>query len=89
MAEAEADAAAAAEAEPDEPAAAEAAPTSTGDIEEIEGIGPAYAEKLRAAGVPSVEVLLEKGATPEGRGASARRRVSTPSAFSGGSIMRI
>ena len=70
VAEAEAaTAAAAAEAEPDEPAAAEAAPTRTGDIEEIEGIGPAYAEKLRAAGVPSVEVLLEKGATPEGRGA--------------------
>lgn len=30
-------------------------------LEEIEGIGPAYAEKLRAAGVGSVEKLLEKG----------------------------
>ena len=54
VAEAEAaTAAAAADAEPDAPAAAEAAPARTGDIEEIEGIGPAYAEKLRAAGVPS------------------------------------
>jgi predicted flap endonuclease-1-like 5' DNA nuclease len=33
----------------------------------IEGIGPIYAEKLRAAGVRSVEALLRAGATPEGR----------------------
>lgn len=36
-------------------------------LEEIEGIGPAYAEKLRAAGVGSVEKLLEKGGTRKGR----------------------
>jgi predicted flap endonuclease-1-like 5' DNA nuclease len=34
---------------------------------DIEGIGPAYAEKLKAAGVTSVEKLLEMGADPAGR----------------------
>jgi len=33
----------------------------------IEGIGPVYADKLKAAGVPTLEALLEKGSTPEGR----------------------
>lgn len=33
----------------------------------IEGIGPVYAEKLVAAGVKTVEALLEKGASPKGR----------------------
>ena len=36
-------------------------------IEEIEGIGPAYAEKLAAAGIGTVEALLEQGATAAGR----------------------
>ncbi|MED5373382.1 MAG: DUF4332 domain-containing protein [Myxococcota bacterium] len=36
-------------------------------IEEVEGIGPAYAEKLAAAGVTNTDELLEKGATPAGR----------------------
>lgn len=36
-------------------------------IEEIEGIGPAYAEKLQAAGIKTTEQLLEKGATRKGR----------------------
>jgi predicted flap endonuclease-1-like 5' DNA nuclease len=36
-------------------------------IEEIEGVGPAYAEKLAAAGVSSIEKLLEAGATSKGR----------------------
>ena len=36
-------------------------------IAEIEGIGPANAEKLVAAGIPSVEKLLEGGSTPKGR----------------------
>ncbi|MGC4042535.1 MAG: DUF4332 domain-containing protein [Armatimonas sp.] len=36
-------------------------------ISDIEGIGPAYAEKLKAAGVDTVEELLEKGASPAGR----------------------
>lgn len=30
-------------------------------IEEIEGVGPAYAQKLMAAGVPTIEALLEQG----------------------------
>jgi small subunit ribosomal protein S2 len=52
----------------EEPAAdAPAAPERKGDIEEIEGIGPAFAEKLRGADVSSIDALLEKGATPEGR----------------------
>jgi predicted flap endonuclease-1-like 5' DNA nuclease len=36
-------------------------------LEIIEGIGPVYAEKLRAAGIRSVNALLRAGATPEGR----------------------
>ncbi|OWY25394.1 DUF4332 domain-containing protein [Sphingobacteriales bacterium UPWRP_1] len=36
-------------------------------IDEIEGIGPAYAEKMVAAGIKTVEQLLERGATPKGR----------------------
>jgi len=62
-------AAEAAAAEPVEAVADESTPERSGDIVEIEGIGPAYAEKLRAAGIASVEALLEKGATPEGRAA--------------------
>ena len=40
-------------------------------IEEVEGIGPVFAEKLRGAGVESVEDLLEKGASRAGRVAIA------------------
>ncbi|OWY20799.1 DUF4332 domain-containing protein [Sphingobacteriales bacterium UPWRP_1] len=36
-------------------------------IDEIEGIGPALAEKMVAAGIKTVEQLLERGATPKGR----------------------
>lgn len=36
-------------------------------ITDIESIGPAYKEKLSAAGVTSVESLLEKGASKSGR----------------------
>jgi predicted flap endonuclease-1-like 5' DNA nuclease len=36
-------------------------------IEDIEGIGPVFAEKLRGAGIESVEELLEKGASRAGR----------------------
>jgi predicted flap endonuclease-1-like 5' DNA nuclease len=36
-------------------------------LEIIEGIGPVYAEKLRAAGIGSVESLLKAGATSKGR----------------------
>ncbi|MCM1520641.1 MAG: DUF4332 domain-containing protein [Lachnoclostridium sp.] len=40
-------------------------------IIEIEGIGPAYAEKLEQAGVKTTEQLLEKAATKKGREALA------------------
>ncbi len=44
-------------------------------VAEIEGIGPAYADKLSKAGVPTVEALLEQGSTPAGR----KRLVETTS----------
>lgn len=37
----------------------------------IEGIGPAYAEKLKAAGIRGISSLLRTGATPKGRKALA------------------
>lgn len=37
------------------------------NLEDIEGVAAGYAEKLRAAGVGSVEALLEKGGTAKGR----------------------
>lgn len=36
-------------------------------IEEIEGVGPAYATKLRKAGVRTCEALLKRGASKKGR----------------------
>ncbi len=36
-------------------------------IIQVEGIGEAYAEKLKAAGIRTTEALLETGATPKGR----------------------
>ena len=33
----------------------------------VEGIGPAYANKLRAAGIGTCQKLLDRGATPRGR----------------------
>lgn len=40
-------------------------------IDEIEGIGSVYAQKLEAAGVKTTEALLEKAATPKQRKALA------------------
>jgi predicted flap endonuclease-1-like 5' DNA nuclease len=40
-------------------------------IEEIEGIGPVYTEKLKAAGIDTTDELLEKGAARAGRTAIA------------------
>jgi len=42
-------------------------------LETIEGIGMVYAEKLRAAGIGTIEALLRAGATPEGRKEVAER----------------
>jgi predicted flap endonuclease-1-like 5' DNA nuclease len=36
-------------------------------IADIEGIGPSYADKLKAVGVGSVEALLKTGASPKSR----------------------
>ena len=36
-------------------------------IEDVEGIGPVYAEKLDGAGITSTDDLLEQGAKPGGR----------------------
>jgi predicted flap endonuclease-1-like 5' DNA nuclease len=36
-------------------------------VADIEGVGPAFAAKLEAVGVTTVEALLEKGATAKGR----------------------
>ena len=36
-------------------------------VEEIEGVGGSYAEKLGAAGLKTTEALLGEGATPAGR----------------------
>lgn len=36
-------------------------------IEDIEGIGPAYAKKLAEAGIKTTDDLLAAGATPKGR----------------------
>jgi predicted flap endonuclease-1-like 5' DNA nuclease len=36
-------------------------------IEEIEGVGAAYGEKLNAVGIKTTDDLLEKGATKKGR----------------------
>lgn len=41
-------------------------------IEEIEGIGPVYGEKLRVAGVTTTDELLEKCAGKSGRAALAK-----------------
>lgn len=41
--------------------------TYMANIADIEGIGPAYAEKLSGAGIGTLEALLEKGKTPRGR----------------------
>ncbi len=42
---------------------------TTYKIEEVEGIGPAHAAKLQAAGVSTTADLLARGASPSGRAA--------------------
>lgn len=53
------------------------------NIEEIEGIGPTYAEKLGAAGVKTVASLLEKGASKSGRS-----QIAEASGIDGSRILR-
>jgi predicted flap endonuclease-1-like 5' DNA nuclease len=40
---------------------------------DVEGIGPAYAQKLKAAGIATTDVLLQQGATPKGRKSIAEK----------------
>lgn len=47
-------------------------------IIEVEGIGPAYAEKLKAAGVNTTEDLLDKCKTAKGRTAMAEATGISP-----------
>lgn len=47
-------------------------------IVDIEGIGEAYAAKLKAAGVGTVEALLEAGASPQGRKELAEKTGISP-----------
>ncbi|RMF96981.1 MAG: DUF4332 domain-containing protein [Gammaproteobacteria bacterium] len=42
-------------------------------VETIEGVGPALAEKLAAAGITSCEALLEAGASKQGRAELAEK----------------
>ncbi len=44
-----------------------AKPAVLGDIEDIEGIGPSYGDKLRGVGIAWIKQLLERGANKEGR----------------------
>ncbi len=61
------------EAPPAAPVAAAAAPAPAAEpehrsgIQDVEGIGPAEAEKLAAAGITTTAGLLEAGAKPDGR----------------------
>jgi predicted flap endonuclease-1-like 5' DNA nuclease len=52
-------------------------------IQEIEGIGPAGAEKLGAAGIKSTTELLERGGTRRGR-----KQIAEASGFSESRILR-
>ena len=52
-------------------------------LESSEGIGAAYAQKLRAVGVTTVEDLLKKGATPKGR-----QEIAENSGISGKLVLR-
>jgi len=45
---------------------------------EIEGVGPAYAEKLKQSGIATIEALLEEGASPKGRQELAEKTGISP-----------
>jgi len=47
-------------------------------IQDIEGIGPVYAEKLASIGITTVEALLEQAGTPQGRRSIAERLEISP-----------
>jgi len=45
---------------------------------DVEGIGETYAQKLKDAGVPTMESLLKQGSTPAGRKEIAEKSGITP-----------
>lgn len=47
-------------------------------ISKIEGIGDVYAQKLKELGIYTVEALLERGATPQGRAEIAEKTGISP-----------
>ncbi len=47
-------------------------------IKKIEGIGDEYARRLKELGIYTVEALLERGATPQGRAEIAERTGISP-----------
>lgn len=47
-------------------------------IDQIEGIGTVYAERLQNAGISTVDQLLEQGKTPKGRAALAESTGISP-----------
>lgn len=47
-------------------------------IQEIEGIGPSYAEKLESAGLKNSDNLLDAGKTPKGRKELAEKTGISP-----------
>ncbi len=53
------------------------------NIEDIEGIGPALATKLRGIGISTVETLLERGASAKGR-----QEIEAATEISGKQILR-
>ena len=53
------------------------------NIEDIEGIGPASAAKLKELGIGTVEKLLERGATSKGRD-----EIETATGISGKQVLR-
>lgn len=52
-------------------------------IEDIEGIGASFANKLRTMGIATVESLLEQGATPSGR-----ERIASETGISDKQVLR-
>ena len=52
------------------------------NIQDIEGIGPAFGEKLEAAGIKTVEALLEQGAS-----AAGRKAIEDKTGIDGGKIL--
>ena len=52
-------------------------------VEDIEGIGPAQAAKLKTLGITTVEGLLEKGGSPKGRD-----EIAEATGISGKSVLR-